>query len=98
MQITSPQKSVSQYGLNQPPPPAPSAKAAQPLNVDKAEKVVTVAISPEAQALQQEAAAKKAEETTRRDAERANQQQQQTQQLQTQASAGRSGRRIDITV
>ena len=96
MQINSPLDPTALYRNNQTPPPAPSQKDTQDRTSPPRDQAVTVAISPEAQALQKVAAVTKTEES-----QKANdallQQSQTRQQQQNQTPAGQSPR-INLTV
>jgi len=96
MQIQSSQSPSTLSGINQVTPEVQPEKLAKNSNSSKRDNALTVAISPEAQALQKEATAKKAESAQKADNERTMQQQAQ-QQLQNQRPAARS-QRIDIAV
>lgn len=95
MQIKLSKNPSALYGANQERLPSNSARTAQetprPSPTDKA---LTVAISPEAQTLQKEAAAKKT--ASARESDEKQVQAQQT--LQSQRPAGNRRQRIDIAV
>ena len=96
MQINSPQNPTSLYAIDQVSPQGQAEKLARNPSSSKTDNALTVAISPEAQAMQKAAAASAAESAKKTDNERGLQQQAQ-QQLQSQRPAGKS-QRIDITV
>lgn len=94
MEITLERNPINQVPTSKSPE---TPKMAPPVQSPaQAEKDVSVGISDEARARQREAAAQRAETSQRSDNERASQQQ--TQNLQSQPTAGRPARRIDITV
>lgn len=96
MQINSPQSPASLYAINQISPQGPPEKPTRTPSSSKGDSALTVAISPEAQAMQKAAAASTADNAKKTDNERAMQQQAQ-QQMQSQRPAEKS-QRIDITV
>ena len=97
MQINPSQNPTTLYGTNQVTTPQDQPeKVAKNSSSNKSDNALTVAISPEAQALQKEVAAQKAENAQKADNERVMQQQAQ-QQLQSQRPANKS-QRIDLTV
>ena len=96
MQIQPSQNPTTLSGINQASPQGQPEKSDKNPASSKSDKALSVSISPEAQALQKEAAAKKTENTQKADNERTMQQQAQ-QQLQNQRPAAKS-QRIDITV
>lgn len=96
MQINSSQNPTNLSSINQGNPQVQPEKLARNPSTSKSDNALTVAISPEAQAMQKAAAAKRAESAQKADSERTMQQQAQ-QQLQSQRPAAKS-QRIDITV
>lgn len=96
MQINPSQNPTTLAGINQVNPQVQPEKLAKNPSVSKNDNALTVAISPEAQAMQKADAAQKAANAQKADNERAMQQQAQ-QQLQSQRPVAKS-QRIDITV
>lgn len=84
------------YGTNPVRPQAQPTSPAQDQSFNKIDKAVSVAISPEAQALQKAAAARKAASTGANDKQATEQHRQQG--LQAQRPAGQAPARIDIAV
>jgi len=96
MQIKPSQNPTTPSGINPVSPQAQPEKPDRKPESSRSDKALSVAISPEAQALQKEAEAQKAASAQKADNERTMQQQAQ-QQLQNQRPAAKS-QRIDITV
>lgn len=97
MQINSSKSPSALYGANQEKLQTKPERSVQPPQPAKTDNALTVAISPEAQALQKEAAAKKTESARESDKKQAIEQQAQ-QALQSQRPAGKATQRIDIAV